>query len=422
MRLVQPVRRPKVPAVLRHSRPLQWLLLAAGPFLVSGVMWVANIASGTAFAAGCGIGGVLVAAADQAGVLAALDRLIPFLGAIEPPASDCHSVPFSADLPNMVLSITAGLSVSIYVVFNLRLGALREQLETSGLISRRSLERAGLTDFLESGRPRSRHEGLENAVLLVLSLVGSAAMYYWLYTQGPIFRDLAGSYAHMGSSAKTDELRQNWWANHNEHPINTFLGISVGWVGLYFAFKQRTVFVAIGRWMRRLRDAPRPVEFVPRWLDRDYGWRPVSGLVSLGYLAIFTFLASFSAALYALRSDQPGVSRLLSVLLAVIALVAAVTNGVFISTLISSIRRIFAQSVAFERTRILTALREADLPITRRRRRGLDRLYLLTEGANLADVPNYPISGRWFRYLGVLPAFLGALWTFGNEVGRAFGI
>jgi hypothetical protein len=105
----------------------------------------------------------------------------------------------------------------------------------------------------------------------------------------------------------------------------------------------------------------------------------------------------------------------------VIALVAAVTNGVFIVTLISSIRRIFADSVAYERTRILAALRSADLP-TGRRRRGLDRLYLLTEGSNLADVPNYPISGRWLRFLGVLPAFLGALWTFGNEVGRAFGI
>jgi hypothetical protein len=307
-------------------------------------------------------------------------------------------------------------------VFNLRLGILREQLETSGLISRSSLERAGLTDFLDSGRPRSRHEALENTVLIVLSVVGSAAMYYWLYTQGPIFRDLAGSYTHMGSSGvTTEELRQNWWANHTTHPLNTALGIGVGAIGLFFALKQRTVFVAIGRWMRRLRGAPRPVEFVPKWLDRDFGWRPVSGLVTLGYLAIFTFLASFSAALYALRSDQPGVSRLLSVLLGVIALVAAVTNGVFIVTLISSIRRIFADSVAYERTRILAALRSADLP-TGRRRRGLDRLYLLTEGSNLADVPNYPISGRWLRFLGVLPAFLGALWTFGNEVGRAFGI
>jgi hypothetical protein len=37
-------------------------------------------------------------------------------------------------------------------------------------------------------------------------------------------------------------------------------------------------------------------------------------------------------------------------------------------------------------------------------------------------VPNYPISGRWLRLFGVLPAILGALWTFSNEVGRALGI
>jgi hypothetical protein len=413
----------RIPASLLASRGSPWLILAAGPLTVSGVVWIANIISGTAFAESCGIGGVLVDAADQSGVLDAASRLVPLAGHVTPPTSSCRSVPFSADLPNMVLSVTAGLAVSVFVLFNLRLRLLRRELEASGLISPRSLERSGLTAFLEAGLPRRRHETLENIALLVVSVVGSAAMYFWLYTHGPIFRDLAGSYTHMGSSGVTTELlRQNWWANHTTHPINTALGIGVGAVGLFFALKQRSVFVAIGRWLSRLRSAQRPVEFVPRWLDRDYGWRPISGLVTLGYLAIFTFLASFSAALYALRSDQPGLSQWLSIVLAVIALFAAATNGVFIVTLIATIRRLFADSVQFERTRILAALREAALPTGRGRRRSLDRLYLLTEGSNLSDVPNYPVSGRWLRLLGVVPAFVGALWTFGNEVGRAFGI
>jgi hypothetical protein len=412
----------RLPENSLRSRGLQWGLIAAGPITISGIVWLANILTGTAFAPGCGIGGVLVDAAIGSGVGDLLARL-PLMGAITAPSSQCTSVPFSADLPNMVLSVTAGVAVSVYFVFNLRLRLLRGDLEASGLVSAASLDRSGLGAALAAGLPRRRRDVFMDVGLALVSLVGSAAMYYWLYTHGPIFRDLAGSYRHMGSTGVTTEmLQQNWWANHETHPFNTALGIAVGAVGLFFALKQRAVFVLIGGWLRTLRTAPRPVEFVPKWLDRDYGWRPVKGLVSLGYLAAFTFLASFSAALYALRSDEPGLSRLLSILLGLIAVFAAVTNGIFIASLITTIRRLFADSVAHERARILTALRQAEGPVARRRRRSLDRLYLLTEGSNLADVPNYPISGRWLRSLGVIPAFLGALWTFSSEVGRAFGI
>jgi hypothetical protein len=412
----------RMPDSALRTRAMQWGLLAAGPATVSGIVWLVNIVSGTAFAPGCGIAGVLVDAAIGSGVRDALVRLLPLFESLTAPTSECTSVPFSADLPNMVLSVTAGLAVSVYVVFNLRLRLLRGDLETSGLVSTASLERSGLGQALAAGLPRRQRDVLLDVGLALVSLVGSAAMYYWLYTHGPIFRDLAGSYRHMGSTGATTEvLRQNWWANHETHPVNTALGIAVGAIGLFFALKQRSVFVLIGRWLRRLRVSPRPVEFVPKWLDRDYGWRPVSGLVSLGYLAVLTFLASFSAALYALRSDEPGLSRLLSLLLALIAIFAAVTNGIFIVSLITTIRRLFSGSVAYERARILAALRQPDGPAARRRRRSLDRLYLLTEGTNLADVPGYPISGRWLRFAGVLPAFLGALWTFSTEVGRAIG-
>lgn len=413
-----------VPEHVLRSRWLQWSLLAAGPALVSGVVWAANALQGTAVAPSCGIGGVLLEAADQYRVLDAAAKLVPELGHISAPTSTCHSVPFSADLPNMVLSVTAGLAVSIYVLFSLRIRLLRGDLERSGLFSSRSLQRSGIAPALEAATaPRGRRGIIEDVALAVVSLVGSTAMYFWLYTHGPIFRDLAGSYSRMGSPhVNTELLRQNWWANHQKHPVNTALGIAVGAIGLHFALKQRTVFVRIGRLLTRLRKLPRPVEFVPRWLDQDYGWRPLNGLVTMGYLAIVTFFASFSAALYALRSDQPGLSRLLSVLLGVIAVIAAIANGTFLVSLIATIRGLFADSVAFERTRILAAIRQAEIPTAPRHRRAIDRLTLLTEGSGLADVPNYPIRGRWLRFLGIVPAFLGALWTFSNEVGRAFGL
>jgi hypothetical protein len=414
----------RIPDDIKSSRWLQWVLLFAGPVTVSGTVWVVNILTGTAFAPGCGIVGVLLDAADESGFLAAVGKLVPLVDTITPPHSSCQSVPFSADLPNMVLSVTAGLAVSVYLLFALRVLQLREELEESGLVPTRALDRPTLRDVLLAIKPRTGPVvWLENLVLGVLSIAGSGGMYFWLYTRGPIFRDLAGSYTHMGSSGvSTELLRQHWWANHTAHPVNTGLGITVGAIGLYFALKQGNVFMRVALLLVRLRRMDRPVEFVPRWLDRDYGWRPVSGLVTMGYLAILTFLASFSAALYALRSDQGGLYQSVSILLALIAVVSAGANGVFLISLIATIRKVFRDSVKLERRRILGALRGVELATARRRMRAVDRLSLLTEGTNLADVPDYPISGRWLRFVGVVPAFLGALWTFSNEVGRAFGI
>jgi hypothetical protein len=414
----------RIPDDIKGSRWLQWVLLLAGPVAVSGTVWVINILTGTAFAPGCGILGVLVDAADQSGILAAARKVLPLLDAISPPHSSCQSVPFSADLPNMVLSVTAGLAVSVYLLFALRVLQLRTELEESGLIPRTVLQRRTLRDVLVAIKPRTGPVvWLENLVLVALSVAGSGGMYFWLYTRGPIFRDLAGSYRHMGSTGvSTELLREHWWANHTAHPFNTALGVAVGALGLYYALKQGNVFLRVAMLLIRLRREKEPVEFVPRWLDRDHGWRPVSGLVTMGYLAVLTFLGSFSAALYALRSDQGGPSQSVSILLAVIAVVSAGANGVFLISLIATIRKVFGDSVKVERRRILDALRGDGTEPGSPAIPGIDRLCLLTEGTNLADVPDYPISGRWLRFVGIIPAFLGALWTFSNEVGRAFGI
>jgi len=300
--------------------------------------------------------------------------------------------------------------VSVHGVFQLRLRLLRGDLETSGLLSGRSVQRSGLGEALARGLTRGRKGCVHRRRTGAGQRRRQRGHVLLALHPRPIFRDLAGSYQHMGSTqASTELLRRNWWANHEAHPVNTALGIAVGAVGLFYALKQRSVFVQIGRWLRALRLAQRPVEFRAQVArpglrlapDQRAGLARVPGRVHVPGLVF--------GALYALRSDQPGLSRLLSVLLAVIAIFAAVTNGLFIVTLISTIRRLFADSVAYERTRILAALRDAEIPTARRRRRGAGPALLLTEGTNLADVPNYPISGRWLRFLGVVPAFLGAL-------------
>jgi hypothetical protein len=353
----------------------------------------------------------------------------------------------------MTLAVTAGFAVSIYLVFNERLRRLPYQLEETGLVSDRSRGRSGLTGDLGLAPRRLLMDGPgATAILALVSLAGSATMYFWLYTHGPIFRDLAGTYTDMGSAGVTPALlRDNWWANHQHHPVNTALGVLVGAIGLFFAVKQGLVFFAVGTSLVRLRRRHGPVEFVPRWIDTDYGWRPFAGLVNLGYLAAFDFLASFSAALYMLRSDNPGPSQVLSVVLGVIATAGVIANTVFLVSLIFTIRTLFGDSVADERQRIRVLLRPpapvsepARVPVQAPPARvpssvdtsgtalsnevaepggalPEDRMFLLTEAISLASAPRYPIGGRLRRLITFVPPLVAAAWTFGNQVFQAFG-
>jgi hypothetical protein len=244
------------------------------------------------------------------------------------------------------------------------------------------------------------------------------------------------------------------------------MGVLVGAIGLFFAVKQGIVFFGLGTFLVRWRRRHVPVEFVPRWIDTDYGWRPFAGLVSLGYLAAFDFLASFSAALYMLRSDNPGPSQLLSGVLGVIATAGVIANTVFLASLIFTIRELFGESVAEERQRIRRLLRppsslpepthvpvqgsshpstplpaRSPSPDPRVDSAALDisetavlpqpsptggdlpedRLFLLTEALSLVSAPRYPIGGRLRRLIAFVPPLVAAAWTFGNQVFQAFG-
>ncbi len=435
-------------SALLSTRGRQVGVLLSGPILLSVIMWIVNAVTGTAVGAGCGSGGVLLDAASRSRILDGLHRLFPFLPSVAVPHSACHSVPFSADLPNMTLAVTAGFAVSIYVVFNDRLRRLQSDLEETGLVSPIGLQQSGLAAEL-AGPPRRRPLSgpFATTLLAVGSVIGSATMYVWLYTHGPIFRDLAGAYTDMGSPGVTAELlRQNWWANHQYHPVNTAMGILVGAIGLFFAVEQGIAFLAFGTFLVRLRRTRRPVEFVPRWIDTDYGWGPCAGLVSLGYLAAFDFLASFSAALYMLRSDNPGPSQVLPIVLAVIATAGVLANAAFLLSLMHTIRKLFRDSVTEERRRIRLLLRPTPAgsatagPAAEPTPAGPttagpaaagpspavggppeDRLFLLTEALSLTSAPTYPIGGRMRRLITFVPPFVAAAWTFGNQVYQAFG-
>src|SRR5262245_35716819 len=161
----------RLPETTLRSRGLQWGLLAAGPITVSGIMWLANVITGTAFAPGCGIAGVLLDAALESGARNLFGGLPPSRTIAAAP-SECPSVPVSADLPNMVLSVTAGLAVSIFVVFNLRLRLLQGDLQTSGLVSTTSLDRSALGTSLAPDRSgRSRDKVLASILDGILAVV-----------------------------------------------------------------------------------------------------------------------------------------------------------------------------------------------------------------------------------------------------------
>jgi len=401
---------------LSRNRIAQLIVLFAGPALLYGLVWTMNALAGTAGGPGCGIWGVWLYAAERNGTLEAVHDTIPFLGHLQPPASRCQSVPFSADVTNQTLAITAGFAVSIYLLFNLRLRFLSEQLAETGLLTPESLARSGLgADLARPVRRLSRpRRWALNGVLAVGGLVLSALMYNWTYSRGPIFDDLARSYAGRGSQGVTAaSLRDAWWANHHHYPMHTAMGVAVGSIGLLFAAKQAIVFanVTLLTWRVRKLSDRRPIEFVPKWFDGNYGWRPAAGLVSLGYASALTFLASFAAALYMLRTKEPGLFQVLLVILAIIATLGVVANAGFLGNLVWTIRSLFDASLAQERARLRERLADG-LP---------DRQYHLSVAIQLAETRNYPLRGRTLRILAAVPAAF-AVYQFFDQVTRAFGV
>jgi hypothetical protein len=431
----------RLAAVVTRNQFTQWCLLLAGPVGLYGLMWTANLIAGTVTSPTCGAGGIILDASERSGALRVLRDSVPFLAQTRPPPSRCQSVPFSADLANQTLAVTAGLAVTIYILFNLRLRTVGQQLQQTGVITAASLDRSGLADLVaKAARPRYPRAAriAFNIGLLALGLALSGLMYYWIYAYGPIFRDLAQSYGERGSlGISSASLRANWWANHEHHPVNMALGAVVGAIGLFFASKQGIAFFNFTRfaWLaRRLKDRA-PTEYVPAWLDKNHGWKPVAGLVNLGYLAALVFLSSFAAALYMLRTREERLVQILVAILAAIATTGAIANAGFLGNLVWTVRSLFSASVDRERAELKRRLDEADRrcnpagdgdsdgPSDHPVRPASDggRLYLLTRATQLAQVRPYPLSGRAIRALSLAPAIF-AVYKFLDEVTRAFGL
>jgi hypothetical protein len=169
-------------------------------------------------------------------------------------------------------------------------------------------------------------KSLEYAVDMTVSrraiLFGaSAIMTTWLYSrdlaQGHLFDILAKVGADGRSNATV--LRTTWWANYHHHFFFAFLCVSVGATGVYYALRAGWLYLILGVVLIRTSSTVQylasygtrkatakylPLCYVPTWLDKGYGWSPVTGALVLVYFSTVNFAVSMVAVFDMLQNER----------------------------------------------------------------------------------------------------------------------
>jgi hypothetical protein len=304
----------------------------------------------------------------------------------------CRSVPFTADIPSGVLCVTSASAVSIYFVFAARLRTLMPQLVDTGLVDQDAFTKQPL---LHVRRALERGVQVKLGIRFasyILCLGLGVALYRWTYLNGEIFKNLATLYpAHSHKHPSPIDLRNMWWANYHSHPWLAAIWIIVGATGTYYAARQGYTYMIVGTFVLRVRKLF-TVNYVPKWLDRDYGWRPLPIVISTAYIGALNFVISYTAVLYLLRG--PGTGGFRNILLVLIAVIGVSANSIFLLTIVFTIRTLHQSAVRRE----LSAVNTDMLAIQYGHRvHNSERAYALVYAIDLVNSPQYPIQRRWVR-------------------------
>ena len=216
--------------------------------------------------------------------------------------STCHSVPFLSDIPTVILSFTCPFALVGYRLLRRRLTGLVAALTSTGLLRTQS----AATSIAEViGR-------LERTIdLTPLRRLGfflsSVGLVTWLYSRnlanGHLFNTLGDQPDHTSVAAS---LRLTWWANYHYHPVLAVVCILLGSVGVTYALRAGWLYLSLGVALYATRKSSierLPVEFVPRWRDRSYGWSPVTGVLMLIYISTINLAMSMVSVFDMLRNE-----------------------------------------------------------------------------------------------------------------------
>ena len=264
------------------------LLLILAPILTFSVVLLVTAIAGVAYSPGCNSVGNFVAS-------------LVFL----PPAqTGCNSVPFMSDVPCLILSFTCPFALVAYRLFRRRLSSLLDAVTTTGLL-RPQTAGSGIIRGMEH---LTTGVDLTAPKRFGLFLV-SACFTIWLYSRnlkgGHLFAVLGNASASGKSNAEA--LRASWWANYHYHPFLALICVLIGSVGVYYGVRAAWLYVRLGALLfstRKISPDRLPLEYVPRWRDKSYGWSPVTGMLVLIYFATINFAFSMLAIFDMLRGER----------------------------------------------------------------------------------------------------------------------
>lgn len=242
--------------------------------------------------------------------------------------STCKSVPFLSDMPTMMLAVTSPFALVVYRLLRRRIAQLLGALGGTGLIR--------VSD--DSEPIKKSIERLERAVDMNRTMrfgifVISTMMVTWLYSRnlanGHLFNTLG---VGEDGESNAESLRHTWWANYHHHPLLACVCIFIGSVGVAYAIRAGWLYTWLGvvlyaAWRRKIHMNNLPVEYVPRWRDKSYGWSPVTGALMLIYISTISYAVSMVAVFDMLRNE----SETLDVAIG-FAILGVVTNLLIILT------------------------------------------------------------------------------------------
>lgn len=330
-------------------------------------------------------------------------------------STQCTSVPFLVDIPTVLLSFTAPFAAIGYLVILQRLAYLIPALEESRLI-RRGAESHRINSAVAEVVERTAFRKWRSWLLFVVSY----ALTVWLYSRniqsGGIFEALSSS------TVSAADLRSRWWANYNSNVLLAVWCITVGAIGVHFSIASSWLYIKVSwiaiRANRRRRFEISP-EYVPGWLDRSYGWSPITALAGIVYASAVNFAISMIAVFDMLHSGSTnlavavgvgsfGLASDLSISLIIILVVAGAHRNVREST------------VAVLRAPRRARRRRASSPVANQARvlRRLPNLGAAGIDAVTEDLRRWPVLPIASPALGVLKIAPGlyALYQFTRSV------
>lgn len=217
--------------------------------------------------------------------------------------STCESVPFLSDIPTVILSFTSPFALVAYRLLRRRLSSLVDGLLSTGL-----LRPSDLTEELSGAFERLKDAVDLTALRRVILFVASIIMTTWLYsrdlTHGHLFAILAKAGPNGTSNAAA--LRASWWANYHHHLFLAVLCVSIGSTGVYYALRAGWLYVWLGAALitsRKTAAATLPLDYVPTWRDKSYGWSPITAVLILIYFSTVSFAISMVAVFDMLQSE-----------------------------------------------------------------------------------------------------------------------